>query len=110
MENRESKIESVEQKAHQRPRELGDQQRFEEKARELIGARDQQETLNREAQSDTSSVLNKSDSTMNGIKTDALCENVAMTEKQIKENPTWTEKQKEEAGERIKPAHKNCEK
>ena len=98
MENSESKIERVEQKAHQRPRELGDQQRSEEKARELIGTRDREKALgmtapeNREAQqhSDSGSVRNEHEHIPDGYERDSLCETIKMKKTIIKENRNLT--------------------
>ena len=102
MENSESKIERVEQKTQQRPRELGDQQRSEEKARELIGARDQEKTLSKEVQqhSDSGSVLNKSEHIPDADERQLICEDIKWKER-LKENPNLTMRENENIDKKI---------
>ena len=108
MENRESRIESFEQKAQQRSQELGDQQRLDEKARTLSGEQDRSRSSGARGPevSRVEPQLGRGtqpEVPLDGFQTQSLCEEINMEKKILKGLPDDSP-QKKELQERI--AHK----
>ena len=106
MENRESRLESVEQKTQYRSQELGDQQRIDEKARTLSG--EQVPSRSSGARGLEVSRVEpqlgrgtQPEVPLDGFQTQSLCEEVNIEKELLKRLPDDSE-QKKDLKERIK--------